>query len=111
MLISILLIPLKLIVKAVLYILSAVFRAVAWIIGLPAMILQSLLTLIGGIGIVALTIMVAVGMLTDKSDIFMYYGISAGIILLPLILKAMMSGCFDIYGFFKRAAEDIALID
>lgn len=113
MAISILLVPVKLIAKALLYVLSAVLDAAAWIVGFPAMLIKNLLAVVGGIGIVAVTIMLILGALpdTDISSILMYYGLFAGIILLPLVLIAIMKGLFSIRGFLLETADDITLLD
>ena len=58
---TLLLIPVKLIAKALLYILSAIICVIAWVIGLPAMIFRNLCAIIGGISIIALTIMLVIG--------------------------------------------------
>lgn len=113
MAISILLVPVKLIVKALLYVLSAVLDAAAWIVGFPAMLFKNLLAVVGGIGIVGVTTMLILGALpdTDTSSILMYYGLSAGIILFPLVFIAIMKGLFSIRGFLLETADDITILD
>ncbi len=109
MLKSILLVPVKLVAKAVLYVISAIVCAVAWIIGFPAMLLKNLLAVIGGVGIVALTIMLVLGAAPDTMNYVMYYAAFAGIILVPLIFVGIMKGFFNIRGFLLGAADKITL--
>ena len=93
---TLLLIPVKLIAKALLYILSAIICVIAWVIGLPAMIFRNLCAIIGGISIIALTIMLVIGAAPNTVNSFLCYGASIGVILIPMILIEIMKACFCI---------------
>ena len=105
-----LLIPVKLIAKALLYILSAIICVIAWVIGLPAMIFRNLCAIIGGISIIALTIMLVIGAAPNTVNSFLCYGASIGVILIPMILIEIMKACFCIRGRLLGAADNIQLI-
>ena len=90
---TLLLIPVKLIAKALLYILSAIICVIAWVIGLPAMIFRNLCAIIGGISIIALTILLVIGAAPNTVN--------------PMLLIEIMKACFCIRGRLLGAADNI----
>lgn len=106
---AILLIPLKLIVKAAAYVFAAVLGTVAIIITIASAIIRKIAGFIGGLAVIG-SILMAVMAAADAKTILIGVGLGIAIILIPTITDSVSNLICSLRTKILEGAADIELI-
>lgn len=109
MAITIMLIPLKLLVKALGYIAEAVIRAAAYLFGLVGMLIGMITSFIGGAAII-ITVICLACKIVELKEALMYFLYGAGGILFPVLIMAIVKLLFALKTKIRSYVDDLELI-
>lgn len=107
---TVLLIPIKILAKALGYIAAAVIVAAAWIIGIAGLMIGKITPYIGLIIILMDVILLASGYLEDKRSALFCGLYGVGAILFPIIIKAFIKLMFSLKEELMDRVKGIKLI-